>query len=141
MTYATLDILIDRYGQQLLVQLTDPANAAIVVDVVDRALADADAEIDGRLLGRYALPLAETPPLLVDLAQRIAIYKLHRLSVSTKIEADYKDAMVTLDKIGRGDVRLPLAVAGGEPTGSGASGVVTIDRQRDFTPENMRGFI
>lgn len=142
MTYATLDHLIERFGERMLVQLTDrgsPATGEVDGDVVAAQLANADAVIDGFLLGRYALPLADTPPLLVDLAQAIAIYKLHPFDTDEKIRRDYADALATLDRIAAGKVRLP--VAGVEPPSSGASGVQAIDRERDMTPENLRGFI
>lgn len=142
MTYATTQQLIDRYGAQMLVGLTDRGEVAtreIVQDVVDRALADADALIDGYLGGRYALPLASTPPLVVDIAQRLAIWNLHTSSTDEKIEADHKAAMATLKDIAAGSVRLP--VAGVEPASSGASGVVVTDRERPFTAANLKGFI
>lgn len=142
MSYATLQQLIDRYGARMLVGLSDRGELAtgeIDLDVVDRALADADALIDGYLAGRYAMPLASTPPLVVDIAQRIAIWNLHTSATDDKIEADYKDARATLKDIATGAVRLP--VAGVEPASSGASGVVTTDRDRPFTNANLKGFI
>jgi phage gp36-like protein len=142
MTYCTLAQLTDRYGEPMLVDLTDRAEVAtgeIDEAVVDRALADADAAIDGYLKGRYQLPLASTPPLLADLAQAIAVYKLHRNTVSDKIKDDYGQALKALAQIASGTVRLD--VAGIEPTSSGSSGVRTSDRPRDLTPENMKGFI
>lgn len=142
MTYATLDLLIARYGERTLIQLTDLADeptGEIVEAVVDRELVNTDAVING-FLKLYQLPLADTPPLLADLAQQIAIYKLHTFDVPVKIADDYKAAMATLRQIADGTVKLPIA--GVEPAGSGAEGVQTIDRDRDFTPENMRrGFI
>jgi len=141
-TYATLTQLTDRYGLQMLVNLTDRAEEAtgeIGAAVIDRALADTDAFIDGFLAGRYALPLAETPPLLADLAQVIAVWKLHTHQPDAKIEADYKDARKTLESIARGDVRLP--VAGVEPAGTGGSGARITDRERPFTEANLKGFI
>ena len=142
MSYATLEQLTTRFGEALLLQLTDraqPPAGAIDADVVARALADTDAAIDGYLAGRYALPLAETPALLVPIALAIAIYRLHPYSAEDKIADDYKMAIADLERIAKGTIRLP--VAGIEPQGSAASGVVTIDRERDFTPENMRGLI
>lgn len=142
MTYCTLDQLTDRYGAPMLIDLTDredPPAGAIVVGVVDRALADADATIDGYLKGRYQLPLTVTPPLLADLAQVVTVYKLHRNAVSEKIRQDYEDAMRSLREIANGAIRLD--VAGVEPAASGASGVRVTDRARDLTPENMKGFI
>lgn len=142
MTYTTLAILTDRFGDRALVDLTDradPATGAIDVAVIDRALADTDAVIDGYLKGRYVLPLVETPPLLVDIASSIAIYKLHRYTPDEKIKKDYDDAMRSLRDIARGDLRLD--VAGAEPEGSGSSGVQATDRERPMTPENLRGFV
>ena len=142
MTYATLDQLKDRFTEQLLLQLTDRASppiGTIDVDVVARALTDTDATIDGYLAGRYRLPLAEVPPLLADLAQVIAIYKLHPFSPEPKIEKDYEHALKTLLQISRGEVRLPAE--GVEPAATGGSGVITNDRERPFTEENLKGFV
>jgi phage gp36-like protein len=142
-SYCTLDQLTARYGETMLRQLTDraqPPAGVIVSAVVDRALADTDALIDGYLRGRYALPLPDVPPLVTDLAQQIAIYKLHGQTVADKIDADYQQALKTLAMIAAGTVRLD--VAGIEPAASGASGVRVADRARDLmTPDNLRGFI
>lgn len=142
MTYATLDQLTVRYGERMLRQVTDrstPPAGSIDADVVDRALADTGAVIDGYLAGRYVLPLASTPPLLADLAQAIAIYKLHPAAPEAKIETDYKDAIAALKQIAAGVIT--LQAAGIAPESSGAEGVVAIDRERPLTPENLTGFI
>lgn len=142
MPYATQDQLTDRFGEKMVRQLTDratPPAGAIDADVVARALADTDAVIDGYLAGRYALPLVATPDLVVDLALAIAIYKLHLSTAPDLIVNNYKDAIATLNRIGTGVVRLP--VAGVEPESSGASGVETTDRERPFTELNLKGFI
>jgi hypothetical protein len=57
--------------------------------------------IDGYLAGRYQLPLTEVPPLVVDLAQVIAIYKLHPFEPDPKISNDYNQALKTLRDIAR----------------------------------------
>jgi phage gp36-like protein len=140
--YITLDQLIERFGERTLLQLADrstPPAGTIDTAIVDRAVGDTSAQIDGYLAGRYLLPLDSTPPLLVDLAAAIAIYKLHIFTPNQKITNDYKDAIKALTQISTGVIRLP--VAGIEPAASGATGVETTDRPRDFTPENLRGFI
>lgn len=142
MSYATLTQLEDRYGTRMLIELTDrdtPKTGEIDADVMARALADTDAVIDGYILGRYKLPLAETPPLLADLAAAIAIYKLHSFGAPTYVKEDYDRALSSLDKIGKGLIRLPLE--GVEVPSSGASGVQTTDRERPFTEDNLKGWI
>lgn len=142
MTYAAQQDLVERFGTSMLVDLTDradPPAGAIDTDVVTRALEDTDAAINGYLAGRYKLPLATTPAMLRDLAQAIAIYKLHRDVASEKIRQDYADALKTLALISSGTVRLD--VDGIEPASSGASGVRVVDRERDLTPDNLKGFI
>ncbi len=140
--YTSLEQLQDRYGERMLILLTDRgevATDAIDVDVITRALTDSDAMIDGFLKDRYVLPLSETPPLLADIAQMIAIWKLHRHSPDEKIEKDYKEALAFLDRIASGKVRLP--VAGVEPTTTSTSGVRLTDRDRPLTASNLKGFI
>lgn len=142
MSYASLELLVDRYGGQMLLDLTDravPAAGEIDQDVVARALSDTDAQIDGYLAGRYRLPMAQTPDLVVDLALQIAIYKLHRTSANEKIKDDYNAAVRALRDISAGVVR--LNVEGAEPAASGGSEVRVNDRPRDMTPENLKGFV
>jgi len=141
-SYATQAQLVERYGQTRIIDLTDratPATGAIVTAVVDRALADTDAAIDGYLKARYRLPLTSAPPLLRDLALAIAFYKLHVNSVTEKARADYEDAMRTLREVAAGTVRLDAE--GVEPEGGGTTGVRATDRARDLTPDNMKGFV
>src|SRR4051812_42144975 len=112
MTYAAQADLVKRYGTDLLIDCTDratPQGGTIDADVVTGALQDADAVIDGYLKVRYALPLSATPALLRDLAQAIAIYKMHRDSAADKIRNDYTDALKTLDLISKGTIRLDVA--------------------------------
>lgn len=143
MPYATIEQLKERFGEQLLVQLTDRAEVAtgeVDEDVVDRALADAGAEIDGYLAARYRLPIdGDVPPLLLDLALIVAIYKLHPFEPDPKITRDYEAAQKKLLQISQGIIR--LAIEGVEPATSGASGVQASDRPRDLTPDNLKGFI
>ena len=79
MPYNDLAKLTARFGEDLLLQLADrDGSGAVDAGVVDGAIADTDAVIDGYLAGRYKLPLASTPPMLADLAAAITIYKLQR---------------------------------------------------------------
>ncbi|MGB3165636.1 MAG: DUF1320 domain-containing protein [Alteraurantiacibacter sp.] len=142
MSYATLAQLIERFGERMLVQLTDRGEVATgTVDeaLVTGVLAATDATIDGYLATRYKLPLAQMPPQLLDLALAIAIYKLHPSEPDPKIGKDYDGAMKALAQISSGVIRLPAE--GVEPASGGSAGVQTIDRDRELTPESMRGLI
>ncbi|WP_322895180.1 MULTISPECIES: DUF1320 domain-containing protein [unclassified Yoonia] len=142
MSYATLDQLSERYGAQLLIQLTDRAavpTGVVDVSVVEQALTDTDAVIDGYLEGRYALPVVAVPQLLSDLAKAIAFYKLHVYEPNQKITDEYKEAMRMLREIADG--RITLTIAGKAASGTGGSGARITDRERPLTEANMKGFI
>jgi len=64
MAYATIDDMISAYGEAELVQRTNldnPVATLIEESVLELALEDATAEING-YLGAYSLPLASIPP-------------------------------------------------------------------------------
>jgi len=141
--YATLEQLRAKLGEQVMIQLTDrdiPPTGAIVVAVVDQALADTDAMIDGFLAGRYRLPIeGGIPEQLPPIALAIAAYMLHPFTPDGKIKDDYVDARADLVRIADGKIR--LNIAGIEPVSSGATGVQATDRERPLTAESLRGFI
>ena len=83
--------------------------------------------------------MSSVPALLVDLAQQIAIYKLHVSAPDPKIDEDYKQAIRALRDISTGAVR--LSIAGIEPEDSGGSGARITDRERPLTADNLKGFI
>jgi phage gp36-like protein len=123
MTYATQQDLVDRFGQTELVQLTDkelPLTGAIVAAVAARALAAADARIDGYLAGRYALPLAAVPPAIVEAACDIARFRLYEDRATEHIQKLYDDAVAYLVKLGTGKLSLTLAGGAPAPKGDGA---------------------
>ncbi len=132
MPYATLDNLIDRYGESELVQLTDRVNVPpIQIDtaVVAAALVDADAIINGYLAGRYTLPLPATPPVLVEHASVIARYKLWKDAASDKLRADYEDSMKFLTLLGQGKLSLGVVPA---PASTGDARITpALPRRRD----------
>src|SRR5690606_21522534 len=130
-------------GESMLIALSDradPPAEEIDADVVARALAGADALINGYLAGLYDLPLASTPPMLEPIAQAIAIYDLHVTEPEAKIKADYEHALKRLQEIAKGVIQLKDS-AGLEPAAPQGGGVQITDRERMFTPEKMTGFI
>lgn len=142
MPYATAAQLEARYGNRLLVELTDRGDVAtglVDLDVVAAALTAADNLIDAHLQGTYSLPLASVPALIADLACAIAIWRLHTGLPGEKIKADYDEAKRTLEQISKGVVR--LSVGGVAASGSGSSGAMVTDRERPFDAAKMKGFI
>ncbi|HYH17505.1 MAG TPA: DUF1320 domain-containing protein [Azospirillum sp.] len=112
MSYATLQDLIDRFGADELVQLTDRAavpTEAIDEVVVGRALDDARRLIDGYVGGRYRLPLAPVPDLVRRIACDLARYFLHSNKPTELVKDSYKEAVRLLEKVAAGTVTLQAA--------------------------------
>jgi phage gp36-like protein len=142
MAYSSQAQLETRYGTQLLVEISDRDDVpGGIVDaaLIARAIADADALIDGYLSSRYALPLAATPAIVTDLSLRIAIYYAHTNVASEKITKDYEFALRQLKDISAGTLK--LNADGVEPEGAGSLEVLTNEPERTFTPDTMTGFI
>lgn len=107
MPYATQAALEERFGTAELAELTDRVNGEVIdTTVVTRALSDAQAEIDGYLAGRYQLPLATVPEILVRLNCDMARYYLHAEGATETVRDRYTDAVRLLRAIGSGDVKL-----------------------------------
>lgn len=142
MAYTTQADLITRYGEQMLLGLTDigmPASGQIDTDMVERAIADADAMIDGYLRERYLVPMAAPPSEISAISAAIAIWKLHSFDPAKKIEADYRDALAALKDIAKGLIKLDAATVA--PVTTGGTGAMITDRERPFTEANMKGYI
>lgn len=119
MTYATQQNLIDRFGEVELIQLTDRTGSNVIdAVVVGRALADADAQINGYLAVRYDLPLTTVPGVLEKLACDIARYQLHENRVTEIVGKRYEQTIEFLQDIGSGKATLGLD-ASNEPTATG----------------------
>lgn len=107
MSYVTLQGLIDRYGETELIQLSDRTGAGVVdADVIDRAIADADAEIDAYLSGRMALPLASVPPLLARLAAALVRHSLYTVEAPEPVTQARTAAIALLRDIAAGRASL-----------------------------------
>jgi phage gp36-like protein len=121
MTYATRQDMIDRFGSDELMQLTDRANLGVIDDTaLNSALADADAEINTYLVGRYTLPLASVSPILTRFAADIARYQLFDTRASDQVIQRYKDAIAFFKQITAGNASLGLDVVSVEIAGQGS---------------------
>jgi len=127
MSYCTLQNMIDRYGEDELLSLSDRHQVgAIDTDVIDRAIADAAGEIDGYLDGRYRLPVNPVPKVLERIACDVARYYLYDDQVSEQVQKRYDDAVAFLKSVAKGDITLGIDAVGAKPaTGSNGAQMTT----------------
>ncbi|WP_136414822.1 DUF1320 domain-containing protein [Herbaspirillum sp. ST 5-3] len=126
MPYATRTDLEQRYGEDEVAQ----REAALPAGAVDRALADADALIDGYLSGRYVLPLSPVPGILPQLACAIARYNLLGDSATERSRNDFTDAIAWLRAVQDGRV---LLVSSFKAESAPAATVTMTAAERVFT--------
>lgn len=139
MTYATRTDMTSRFAEEELIQLTDRNRLGQIDNVVlDRALADADAEINGYLSTRYTLPLAPVPTVLLRLAADLARYYLYDDHAPEQIKQRYDDAVKFLRAVATGTAQLGTDAAQPVPVVSG--GVSYQAGERVFNAETLRDF-
>ncbi|MFT0211828.1 DUF1320 domain-containing protein [Pseudomonas sp. F1_0610] len=115
MNYCTQAQLIELYGETVLAQLTDDNRPAKQINpvLIDRALEDADSEIDLHLQGRYPLPLLTVPRVLVRIAGSIAYANLHKnLGENHPALRAAEHSRRMLKGISKGELSIGLDVAG-----------------------------
>jgi len=113
MSYCTLQDLRDRYGDDELIQLTDRANIGTINEsVINRAIADADGEIDGYLGGRFNVPADPITKSLVRVACDISRYYLYDDAATDTVKDRYKNAIAFVKAIGKGDISIGVNADG-----------------------------
>lgn len=143
--FATKNDMVSRFGEKEVIQITDRDYNGTIDDVVlQRGLNSADAEISGYLAGRYALPFAVVPQMLVDYACDIARYRLTGTEVTCTpdIETRYGQAVKYLTLVGQGKISLGIDTAGavvGGPAATGSS-IRTQSGTRRFNADTMAGY-
>ena len=143
MAYATVDDLLALLGERELIQLTDDEDTGTVNTArADKALADADAEVDGYLAGRYPVPLATPPAVIVKYAADIAVYNLYsrKGEPGENTVTRYKAALKWLQLAASGTVTIG---GDGAPTPSGGQDLVQVAQSnpsRVFSRGSMEGF-
>ncbi len=108
--YASPADIAAQYGAEALLLLTDRGgDGGADAGAAERALADAAAEIDGYLAGRYELPLEPgRAAALRRPAVDIAVYRLAADAATATDERRrrYEDARRYLERIASGEIRL-----------------------------------
>ena len=109
MAYCTLSDIKEQIPEDELLQLTDDdALDEIDTSVMDRAIADADAEIDSYCAERHAVPFDPVPLLVRKYSVIIAIYNLfmRRGDIPDDRETNYNNAVKFLQNVAKGIVSL-----------------------------------
>lgn len=115
MQYATQQDMIDSFGEEELIRLTDTNDAPGVIDdaAVSRALDRVSADIDAYVAQRYPQPFEVIPRLLVGIACDMARYRLCGIGgrlMSDEVRDRHKDAVAMLKLIAAGDVKFGVDV-------------------------------
>lgn len=114
MAYATIQDMIDRFGQQELCDATstlDRERGSMDVERINRALEESSAVADSYLQRRYALPIRPRQLSLVRAVCALARYELYQgeaVDPSDKIRIGRKDALQWLADIGAGRATLDV---------------------------------
>ncbi|ANK79391.1 MAG: hypothetical protein TEF_00255 [Rhizobiales bacterium NRL2] len=140
MTYTTKADMTARFGARELEQLTDRDGqaGAIVDSVLDSAIATAEAEINGYLVKRYTLPLADPPAQLTAWAADMARYYLHVHSVPETVRTRHEAAVKGLQQVARGLMSLGDDDAGDSAAASEGAPEFT-SPGRTFSRQSLKG--
>lgn len=141
--YATPDNMLSRFGEQDLTLLTereDSVPGEINLALLEQALSDASAEIDGYIAGRYVLPLTTVPALLERNCCDIARYFLYGDKAPEQVEKRYAAVVRFLTAVSKGDISLGLADTG--ETADQSELVISIESAGSvFGRKSAKGFI
>lgn len=133
MPYATLSDMIDRFTEAEMIDLTDTTSSGLVdASRIERALVDADGEVEAALRGRYALPVTPVPELLVRIACDLARYALHADRPTEVVKERAEVARALLSQIAAGKRLLDAAPVAPQETMAGLVEIVSGRRKTPF---------
>lgn len=119
-SYCTVQDMIDRFSEDELIQRTDHANTGVInTTVLNKSIADATAEIDSYLIGRYALPLTPQPAGLTRICCDIARYFLYDDAATEQVIARFEAVIKYLEQVAKGNIRLGFDTGGAAVPNSG----------------------
>ncbi|WP_065204250.1 gp436 family protein [Shewanella woodyi] len=115
MSYASVQEMQQRFGKHDLTLLTEREGSVpgeINQAVLEQALTDASAEIDGYLAGRYQLPLHPIPAVLERNCCDIARYFLYGDRAPEQVEKRYLAVVKYFNSVSKGEINLALSDSG-----------------------------
>lgn len=124
MAYAALADFEPRYGGDEVVQRESMLGAG----ALNRALSDADAEINSYVSGRYVVPLSPVPTTITRIACAIARYHVLGDAATETARRAYDDARAFLRDVQAGRAQLDGADQVSAATGAATVDVVTDER-------------
>ena len=124
--------------------IEDPAEREeLVALIIEGAIADADAEIDGYLAKRYAVPLSPAPKVINKFSKDIAVYNLFsRIGIDESTDQKtylnrYNAAIKFFELVADGKVS--IGTEADDPASAAATGFSAKSNTRLFTRGSMRG--
>ena len=115
-----------------------------ITPIVEQAIADADAEIDGYLAKRYKVPFEKTPQVINKFAKDIALYNMvSRKGVDENdrektYRTRYNAAIAFLTKVAEG--RISIGVSENNTEDAARIGFSMSNSPRLFSRGNMKGW-
>ena len=115
----------------------------LVAPNIEGAIADADAEIDGYLAKRYAVPLSPAPKVINKFSKDIAVYNLFsRIGIDESTDQKtylnrYNAAIKFFELVADGKVS--IGTEADDPASAAATGFSAKSNTRLFTRGSMRG--
>ena len=113
--------------------------------IIDMAIGDADAEIDGYLAKRYKVPFDPVPRVLNKFSKDMAIYNLYSRIGIDEGEAEknylnrYNAAVKFLTLVAEGKVNIGTGEDGDDPASAAATGFAAKSNPRIFSRDTMKG--
>lgn len=124
--------------------IEDPAEREeLVAPIIEGAIADADAEIDGYLAKRYAVPLSPAPKVINKLSKDIAVYNLFsRVGIDEGSEEKnylnrYNAAIKFLTLVAEGKVS--IGAQADDPKAAATTGFLVKSNPQLFTRDRLKG--
>ncbi|MBA1445877.1 MAG: DUF1320 domain-containing protein [Chromatiales bacterium] len=136
MSYCTQQDLIDRFGEDELIQLTDRNDLGMIDSaMVDAATNRSDNKIDRYCRDRYILPLNPAVDVL-DIACDLSRFYLYEDNTTEEVEKRRDQALTDLRDIATGRQKLSAAIAT-----TGSSGMPEFQTgTRVFSRDTLDGF-
>lgn len=151
MAYCTVAEVLDMLKEDMLNVIigdnyieNEDERIQAITPIVEQAIADADAEIDGYLAKRYKVPFEKTPQVINKFAKDIALYNMvSRKGVNENDREKtyltrYNAAIAFLTKVAEG--RISIGVSENNTEDAARIGFSMSNSPRLFSRGNMKGW-